>query len=118
MIRIVWKRHRDEAGCDRYTVTADGHAGAGTVGNDIVCAAVSVLMDTLCECLLYAASVRSIYDPQIARDSGHYRIEVAMPDKRTYEGVEAYSVLATVLRGLRLVEEAYPAHVKIQTREG
>ncbi len=118
MVEIVFKRHRDEVGNDRYIMTADGHAGAGEAGKDIVCAAVSVLMDTLCDSLLFAADTKSIYDPQIQREGGHYSIAVYMPEKQTYEGVEMYSVFATILRGLRLVEEAYPEYVQIQTLLG
>ncbi len=120
MIEIVWTRHRDPEGRDRFVVTADGHAEAGEYGHDIVCAAVSVLMDTLCESLLASSEVAredvGVRVIEMRRESGAYRIAADMPLPHTLFGMEAYSVLATVLRGLRLVEASYPDNVRIQTR--
>ena len=42
MIKATVMRTMWNAGRTQYTVKAEGHAGAGKYGSDIVCAAVSV----------------------------------------------------------------------------
>ena len=46
MIRATVARTVWASGVTGYEVKAEGHAGAGEYGQDIVCAAVSVLLQT------------------------------------------------------------------------
>lgn len=47
MIHAVYTQFRNEDGKLVLRLCAEGHAGAATEGGDIVCAAVSALMQTL-----------------------------------------------------------------------
>ena len=47
MIHAAYTQFRDEDGKLVLRLSAEGHAGAATEGGDIVCAAVSALMQTL-----------------------------------------------------------------------
>lgn len=47
MIRATVARTVWASGVTGYEVKAEGHAGAGKYGQDVVCAAVSVLLQTL-----------------------------------------------------------------------
>ena len=55
MIRATVARTVWASGVTGYEVKAEGHAGAGEYGQDIVCAAVSVLLQTLANEVVEAA---------------------------------------------------------------
>ena len=75
-----------------------GHAGAGTKGNDLVCAAVSALMFTLLAALEGSETKRCMADGFCAVSGG----------ERT-----AYEVVAA---GLRERAAACPEHIKLEVR--
>lgn len=75
-----------------------GHAGAGTKGNDLVCAAVSALMVTLLAALEGSETKRCMADGFCAVSGG----------ERT-----AYEVVAA---GLRELAAACPEHIKLEVR--
>ena len=71
-----------------------GHAGAGVRGRDPVCAALSILLFTLCEAEPGA---------QIRMRDGWVRVRGG--DRRSYE---------LIAGGCRLLAENYPAAVKME----
>lgn len=73
-----------------------GHAGAGTAGSDLVCAALSALMYTLLENL-----------PDCEPTMADGFCAVAGGEKHVYE---------VIAEGLRRLAEAYPEYVRMEVR--
>lgn len=91
----------------RWDLSARGHAG-GPAGQDIVCAAVSTLLDT------YAAAARDLQARlQLRQAPGRMEVAViALPPRHRRE---LDAVRAAVLTGLRRIAAAYPARVQIDS---
>ena len=75
-----------------------GHAGAGTYGQDPVCAALSMLMFTLLEALPAEGVERHLAD-------GYCRVRGG-----------AGGPYAVIAAGLRRLEKDYPAYVKLEVK--
>ncbi len=82
---------------------AEGHAGAGAKGTDIVCAAVSVLMD-----MLGREAVQK-HDGRVEEDDGLMSI--------WGYGFRYLSVLDAVVRELHEIAGKYPDKVRITEEE-
>lgn len=91
-------------GVHSVELTATGHAGYAPEGQDIVCAAVSVLLDTL------AAVWHGREGCGITRRPGDYRFRLTWP------GDETHGEIPFVVAGLRLLAAAYPRHVSVDIR--
>ena len=88
--------------CGRNKLTVSGHAGAGEYGHDLVCAAVSALVLTLCECVKKSENEKKV----IVRGGS---AEIFC------EGMEkTFDVICT---GLKTIEEMHPENVKVYTPE-
>ena len=93
---------------------AQGHAGAGTSGRDIVCAAVSALTQTAVNALETVAGVQT--HPTVDEDAG--LIECVLP-----QGLDAQRartadiVLRTVRQGLMDIQTSYPRYVRVLLKE-
>ena len=74
VMRTVWND-----GKTGYEVKAKGHAGAGKYGQDIVCAAVSCLMQTLANEVETAARAGLVALGAVAHGEGWMRVEVTRP---------------------------------------
>lgn len=77
-----------------------GHAGYASVGNDIVCAAISVLTQTL-----IAHALNSSYDIDFGCREGH--LWIYTNDPRTIDAA------APIITGLCLIEGSYPTYVEV-----
>ncbi len=82
-----------------------GHAGAGTYGNDLVCAAISFLATTCVNALEEVAGVKV----EVKQKDAYMKAEV----KPENTNPESQVILATFLRGARDLLEAYPQHVSL-----
>lgn len=82
-------------------LTATGHARSARKGSDLVCAAVSALMQTL-EAALSEENIPAAAE----RGSGRMSVEAE-------DGPRSRLIFKTVAAGLRLVESAYPENVKM-----
>ena len=81
---------------------AEGHAGCGTKGNDIVCAAVSILMYS------YAAELLRLgVNTDISDDGCRFEIRTG---RKTIRAMVAYE---TVMSGLRMIADEYGNSVQI-----
>ena len=105
VMRTVWND-----GKTGYEVKAKGHAGAGKYGSDIVCAAVSVLMQTLANEVEEAARAGLVVLGAVAHGEGWMRVEVT-PTNESCDMVEAWVEL--VQDGLDAVAESYPENVEL-----
>ena len=93
-----------------YEVKAKGHAGAGKYGQDIVCAAVSCLMQTLANEVEEAARAGLVALGAVAHGEGWMRVEVT-PTHESCDMVEAWVEL--VQDGLDALAESYPENVEL-----
>lgn len=105
VMRTVWND-----GKTGYDVKAKGHAGAGKYGQDIVCAAVSVLMQTLANEVEEAARAGTVALGAVAHGDGWMKVEVT-PTRESCSMVEAWVEL--VQDGLDALAESYPENVEL-----
>lgn len=105
--RTVWT-----TGKTQYTVKAEGHAGAGKYGSDIVCAAVSVLMQTLAKEVEEAARAELLALGVVAHGDGWMKVEVMPNTGGTCDMVEAW--VEFVQDGLDAIAQSYPDHVQLE----
>ena len=90
----------------------EGHANAGRMGEDIVCAAESMLTQALLQTLIDAEREKKVGlywtgSPEL----GFLRIEAAPAEEHRSE-IRACFVL--VVTGLRMLEEKYPQYIKLE----
>ena len=93
-----------------YGIRVSGHAGYAPAGEDIVCAAASVLITTCANAMESVAGL----EPLVSQDEAAAEISVALPPALSPEQEhDAQVVFRTVLQGLRDVAQEYPKHLKI-----
>ena len=86
-------------------VSAKGHAEFNP-GNDIVCSAVSALMQTL-----YAGLEMQCYAQCIlSKGDGRYEIDCAIGDNRG----EVKALFDSIVFGLHLIAKEYPENVRVE----
>lgn len=107
VIRTVWDK-----GVTGYMVKAEGHAGAGKYGSDIVCSAVSVLMQTLSNEVEEAARAGIIAMGNVAHGNGWMKVEV-QPNADCF-GDMAAAWVEFVQDGLDAIAQSYPDHVELE----
>ena len=94
---------------------ADGHAGWGESGHDLICAAESMLAYTLLENLRQAEQKGWLEEMDAdIWDGGMFAEAVPRPDSR----IRVYTIYRTVLTGYRLLAEQYPENVQIERKLG
>ena len=91
----------------RWGITARGHAELAPHGRDIVCAAVSTLLDT------YAAAARGL-DARLQLRQAPGRMDITVCGLPRKHRRELDAVRAAVLTGLARVAVAYPARVRLE----
>ena len=95
---------------DGLILKASGHAGAAAYGQDIVCAAVSVLTQALALRLTDDEKRgRLRADIRIDKESGSLRVQAWPNSGRETQTRAYYKVIAT---GLKAIAEQYPQNVK------
>ena len=110
MIRATVARTVWASGVTGYEVKAEGHAGAGKYGQDVVCAAVSVLLQTLANEVTEAARAGLLAVDVVAHGDGWMKVEMT-PTDQTQDMVEAWVQL--VQDGIDALAESYPENVEL-----
>lgn len=85
---------------DKFDIEIRGHAGYAAMGNDIVCAAISVLIQTL---MLHMEKVTEEWDALMENGYAHVK----------GKGEKAVASFETILTGLRAMENQYPQYITI-----
>ena len=86
-------------------ITIDGHAGYAPHGQDIVCAAVSALVQT------FLASVEELTTDYIeAAGNAQGQIQLIKYRNLTAEGT---TLLGSFFIGIRMIADAYPSNLKL-----
>lgn len=109
MISISIYRNRKK-GIEQFIVT--GHAYAAEPGQDIVCAAVSVLTQTTVLGLHEVAQVAIEHEIK----SGYLkcRLPMNLTEKELYD---IKLLMDTMLLGLKNIQESYPQYIEIHDKE-
>ena len=111
MIRATVARTVWNSGVTGYEVKAEGHAGAGEYGQDIVCAAVSVLLQTLANEVTEAARAGLLAVGVVAHGDGWMKVEMT-PTDQTQDMADAWVEL--VQDGIDALAESYPETVELE----
>ena len=111
MIRATVARTVWNSGVTAYEVKAEGHAGAGEYGQDIVCAAVSVLLQTLANEVTEAARAGLLAVGVVAHGDGWMKVEMT-PTDQTQDMADAWVEL--VQDGIDALAESYPENVELE----
>lgn len=94
---------------ENFIITAEGHAGYGDRGNDIVCAAVSTLMHSLSVYLLNNRDLLEA-DAQIETMGGFMAVKCCPMKEHESELRAAFEVCVL---GLICIGDKYPKYVKV-----
>lgn len=98
------------------SIEAEGHAGFADHGEDIVCAAISVLMQTAVNSLIAVAGIEQfIFDADEATSYMYLELPANMNDSQSHD---SDVIMRTVLTGLKGIAEAYPEHIKLLKKGG
>lgn len=94
----------------RMRMEIEGHAGGGTIGNDIICAGESMLISALIGAL-QEAEERGRCEMDYEDGDGHAMVW-AFPHMGNSNEIRAY--FRMTVKGFRMLQEQYPANVKIE----
>ena len=95
-------------------VKCAGHAGKAAAGENVVCAAVSVLMQTCVNALEQVAGVK----PETAVDEEKAEISVRLHPSEGQSARDAQIILRTTVLGLADIAREYPQFVKLDRLNG
>lgn len=90
--------------------SASGHAQYGPEGEDIICAAVSAILQTAVFGLVDYLDL----DPEVSTENGWLSCQL---DAKLAQDTEVKAVLETMLVGLKKTEEAYSDYLIIDEKE-
>lgn len=89
-------------------LTVEGHAGAGPVGHDLVCAAVSAVWHTLAVNAMAWKDQGYLMDLRIQEVEGHCQLSY-VPRARWKNTLSAIS--GAIVLGLEALAQNYPEHI-------
>ncbi|MDD3213777.1 MAG: ribosomal-processing cysteine protease Prp [Eubacteriales bacterium] len=93
---------------------AIGHAGKAEAGENIVCAAVSILMQTCVNAIEQIAGLT----PTLIVDEAKALIAVELPGSEGSKARDAQIILRTTLLGLSDISHEYPRQVTLNIENG
>ncbi len=106
MTRVYFREYYD-----RYLLIVEGHADYNKNGDDIVCAAVSVLVYTFLNMLKDEECDGRLKIRREALRDGYFCVEVEPFD---FSKEKTKGIVETIVMGLALLNEEYPEFVKLE----
>jgi uncharacterized protein YsxB (DUF464 family) len=106
MTRVYFREYYD-----RYLLIVEGHADYNKNGDDIVCAAVSVLVYTFLNMLKDEECDGRLKIRREALRDGYFCVEVEPFD---FSKDKIKGIVETIVMGLALLNEEYPEFVKLE----
>ena len=95
-------------------ITCDGHTGYGIEGEDIVCAALSSIVQTAVLGLLSVVGV----DVNMKRDDERGYLSATLPEKMTEkQRIQSAAILDTCLLGIGDLYEGYSDFINLEVLE-
>ncbi|MBN1499307.1 MAG: ribosomal-processing cysteine protease Prp, partial [Spirochaetes bacterium] len=91
---------------ETVVIEIQGHAGFAVKGNDIVCAAASVLVQTL----QFTVSKELLLQQNVEKNDDLYKLTIVNNNERNSE---LSLLIKNCLFGLELLQQNYPDHLKI-----
>ena len=88
---------------DIVKFTAKGHSNYASLGEDIVCAGISTLIQTA------ILALKKMFNQDIVEILKEGNVELNIPKQR-----EAQLILQTIIIGLRDIESEYPKNIRIK----
>ena len=104
---VLYREGADLTGC-----RAEGHSGWAEAGNDIVCAAVSILT---CTCVNALESVCGIIP--VVTENRDGMLSFHLPEMTPDENDRAQILMGALKQGLSDLSQAYPKNVKLSIKE-
>ena len=104
---VLYQEGEDLTGC-----RAEGHSGWAEAGNDIVCAAVSILT---CTCVNALESVCGIQPVVTGNEDGV--LSFHLPEMTAEENEKAQILMGALRQGLSDLAAEYPQNVKLSMKE-
>ncbi len=96
-----------------FGLSVSGHAGYGVHGEDIVCAAISILITTCANALETVAHIV----PNVVQDEQTTTITVSLPIRLTkQQRHDALIILQTTLQGFEDIATQYPSFFQLLDR--
>lgn len=93
------------------SVSCDGHTGYGAEGEDIVCAALSSIVQTAVLGLMGVAGLQV----DLRRDDAHGQLQVTLPESMTErERHDADVILETMCMGVADLYEGYSDFIELE----
>ncbi|MGV8122972.1 MAG: ribosomal-processing cysteine protease Prp [Candidatus Xenobiia bacterium LiM19] len=93
---------------------ARGHAGQAEEGSDVVCAAVTVLMEAALQGLTEIEMLKLDYSV-VKNMFGESLVEFQIPElSRGYQAARVNFLMATVYASLKRIEERYSEYIRIE----
>ncbi len=110
MIRaVLYTEGEDITAC-----RAEGHSGLAEAGNDIVCAAVSVLTIT---CVNALESVCGVIPRITEENEANGILAFELPERTEAENEKAQILMKALKQGLEDLAAEYPKNVKLSMKE-
>ena len=98
---------RDQQG-NIVSFSGAGHAEYAPVGEDIICAAISAILQTA----VFGLTNYLELDPEIKVEDGWLSCQL---DSKVAQEIEVKAILETMLAGLKETEDSYSQYVKIKS---
>ena len=97
-----------------YYFESTGHAEYDEHGKDIVCAAISVLAQTLVNSIIKLSTIDPVVD--IDEEKGYLKCEIPK-DKSTLEDIQIQTAFKVIKVGIEGISEVYGDYVKLLEEE-
>lgn len=94
------------------SLEASGHTGYAECGEDIVCAALSAIVQTAAMGITQVAGIKA----RIDRDDENGYFKLTLPVLSGEERRDADLILETALRGIADVAESYPDFINLEVK--
>jgi uncharacterized protein YsxB (DUF464 family) len=91
--------------------SASGHTSYAPEGEDIICAAVSAILQTA----VFGLSEHLGLSPEVSTEDGWLSCKL---DPKLARDQEVKAILETMLIGLKKTQQSYSQYIKIKEREG
>ncbi len=92
----------------RIKIVVKGHANFNNFGNDIVCAAVSTLVQTG----IYSIQKLTEYKQKVIKEKNLLSVEINLTDSKNEQ--KLLIILETIIIGLEEIYKKYPKNIKIE----
>lgn len=112
MTEITVKYKHDQI----VSISAEGHSGFAPHGEDIVCAAASVLMQTAVNSM-YAVAGLDLVIFESEASTAYMYLEVP-GNLNDDQALKAQIIFRTVLTGFQGIEEVYPNYIRLYNEGG